>query len=265
MLDMNAPFLYGNDENTNYLEHYGILKQKHGVRRYQNPDGTYTALGKERRRIGRKSRSKKDDVKTGTATKRNEEEQNSGNKAVTKKPVIKKDLSTEEIDTIRKRLMKSEDLDEVLEYAEHLNANELNEINRRITTINQMRETSNKAKAAKVAEKPNKDRVAQFTKSLDKATNVASSVNKLANAFGINTQELAKEFIKNTTTDMKNKQNIGTTAKAKRNNAKIKAKVMASYDPSVIIKYKDLLSAEELGTLQKKIDNYNKLKALIGG
>ena len=31
------------------LMHYGIKGQKWGVRRYQNPDGTYTDLGKKRR------------------------------------------------------------------------------------------------------------------------------------------------------------------------------------------------------------------------
>ena len=31
-----------------YLMHWGILGQKWGVRRFQNPDGTLTAQGKER-------------------------------------------------------------------------------------------------------------------------------------------------------------------------------------------------------------------------
>lgn len=36
-------------EYTNSLEHHGIQGQKWGVRRFQNPDGTYTSAGKERR------------------------------------------------------------------------------------------------------------------------------------------------------------------------------------------------------------------------
>ena len=34
----------------NYIEHHGIKGQKWGVRRFQNPDGTRTALGKKRER-----------------------------------------------------------------------------------------------------------------------------------------------------------------------------------------------------------------------
>lgn len=48
-----------------YLQHYGIPGQKHGVRRYQHPDGSLTALGKlrysksyMRSKAFRKSRSK---------------------------------------------------------------------------------------------------------------------------------------------------------------------------------------------------------------
>lgn len=40
--------------NTEYLVHHGILGQRWGIRRYQNPDGTLTAEGKKRQRISDK-------------------------------------------------------------------------------------------------------------------------------------------------------------------------------------------------------------------
>ena len=39
-------------DETFALQHYGVKGQKWGHRNYQNPDGTYTELGKERRRVG---------------------------------------------------------------------------------------------------------------------------------------------------------------------------------------------------------------------
>lgn len=41
-------------DETFALQHYGVKGQKWGHRNYQNPDGTYTELGKERRRVGYK-------------------------------------------------------------------------------------------------------------------------------------------------------------------------------------------------------------------
>ena len=35
-------------EENNYLVHYGVKGQKHGIRRYQNEDGSLTEEGKER-------------------------------------------------------------------------------------------------------------------------------------------------------------------------------------------------------------------------
>lgn len=39
--------------NETYLEHFGILGMHWGIRRYQNPDGSYTAEGKRRKSKGK--------------------------------------------------------------------------------------------------------------------------------------------------------------------------------------------------------------------
>ena len=41
-----------NDFESNYLAHHGILGQKWGVRRYQNPDGSLTSAGRKRYGVG---------------------------------------------------------------------------------------------------------------------------------------------------------------------------------------------------------------------
>lgn len=47
------------NDYTETLYHHGVKGQKWGVRRYQNPDGTYTAEGRERYGIGSKNPTSK--------------------------------------------------------------------------------------------------------------------------------------------------------------------------------------------------------------
>ena len=50
-------YLIGNMVVTPYLEHHGIIGQKWGVRRYQNPDGSLTEAGKARYGYGSESKN----------------------------------------------------------------------------------------------------------------------------------------------------------------------------------------------------------------
>lgn len=61
---MNDELQIVNQEDENSLSHYGVKGQKWGQRNYQNPDGTYTELGKERRRVAfiREEKKKEEDA-----------------------------------------------------------------------------------------------------------------------------------------------------------------------------------------------------------
>ena len=61
---MNDELTMVEEENEDTLAHYGVKGQKWGQRNYQNPDGTYTELGKERRRVDhiRAEKKKKEDA-----------------------------------------------------------------------------------------------------------------------------------------------------------------------------------------------------------
>jgi len=48
MSDMLNRYLCASDSYSDFLAHHGILGQKWGIRRYQNPDGTLTEEGKKR-------------------------------------------------------------------------------------------------------------------------------------------------------------------------------------------------------------------------
>ena len=65
--------------SENYLSHHGILGQRWGVRRFQNPDGTLTDAGKKRaikqdRKRAAKDRSILSDEELDTRIKRLEKE-----------------------------------------------------------------------------------------------------------------------------------------------------------------------------------------------
>lgn len=111
--------------NSGYLAHYGTKGQKKGVRKYQNPDGTWTPLGLERRRSGvaayghpkkkdtagqtsgsKKPKSKKkDDIVTSTIDEIDADMSESFHNAIKDaKKFVSKINKNEKISNIRSRL-----------------------------------------------------------------------------------------------------------------------------------------------------------------
>lgn len=126
------------DENmsvSEYLEHYGVPKMKWGIRRYQNEDGTLTALG--RIHYGLKEHKenslKNHQGKIEDAIKRGESKSvvdamvdRFGENAVTKKAVLastdpdfvyahRKKLSDKELDKVMNRIGKEAELKKVVD------------------------------------------------------------------------------------------------------------------------------------------------------
>lgn len=65
MMHMYETDLLQEDAIEESLSHHGIKGQKWHLRRFQNPDGTYTELGKERRRVGYEDPDKKKEDEDG--------------------------------------------------------------------------------------------------------------------------------------------------------------------------------------------------------
>lgn len=107
--------------NNDVLQHEGVQGQKWYERRYQNPDGTYTELGKARRRVGGDNRSyNRRDQKPLT-----KEESNARREAYyDKKEAIRagdvvyaskhiRDFSNQELDDVIERYYKNKKISEI--------------------------------------------------------------------------------------------------------------------------------------------------------
>ena len=99
-MQMDESYKALQSEDPESLQHYGIKGQKWGLRRFQNPDGSYTELGKERRRVGFKEESGKEDEKSKT-NKGNTSDVKIGGKAY-------KDMSKRELRAAKKRARHNE-------------------------------------------------------------------------------------------------------------------------------------------------------------
>ena len=99
---MELDYLKSEDLDTNIqnaLEHYGVKGMKWGQRQYQNPDGTYTELGKKRRRVGYGKTEKEDE-------KSSKNEKDLSNEKIGGKAY--KDMSRKELKAARKRARHNE-------------------------------------------------------------------------------------------------------------------------------------------------------------
>ena len=108
------------DEATDFLEHYQIKGAKHGIRRFQNYDGTLTPAGRERYGIGPPREAKKDaeggsGIKKATGSIKKKISDSRASKKAKKRENLKEYLRDHPKKLLKyKRIISEEEADEII-------------------------------------------------------------------------------------------------------------------------------------------------------
>lgn len=208
---MNDELQIVNQEDENSLSHYGVKGQKWGQRNYQNPDGTYTELGKERRRVAfiKAEKAKEEDAKKQNSSDEDYEGEKIGGKAY-------KDMTRRELRAAKKRARHNEaERRKQREFnrdkREAIEAGDMSFISKNISkfTNDEIDETIARLKrmqAIKDIEAANKQRSEKYIdkalKFLDKASSATNSLTNIYNKINesqqksIQKKKLLKEYDK---------------------------------------------------------------------
>lgn len=208
---MNDELQIVNQKDENSLSHYGVKGQKWGQRNYQNPDGTYTELGKERRRVAfiKAEKAKEEDAKNQNSSGEDYEGEKIGGKAY-------KDMTRKELRAAKKRARHNEaERRKQREFnrdkREAIEAGDMSFISKNISkfTNDEIDETIARLKrmqAIKDIEAANKQKSEKYIdkalKFLDKASNATNSLTNIYNRINesqqksIQKKKLLKEYDK---------------------------------------------------------------------
>ena len=243
-----------------YLAHHGILGQKWGVRRYQNPDGSLTAAGKKRYAIDEDGK-----IRKLTGSERRAIEKSDKQRAAALEKARKARVEKAEYNKQKAEAIKSGDASKIEKYFNDLTPAEMKEATDRINTKQNFQKLLNN-EAQLIANGKTKtdslvDKMGKFTDFADKGIKVYNVIAKINNAFnsdaympqidgtwaGDRKKELAKEAKKEAKEAAEERENA---AKRKKEQARQEFLKTASIED--ILKHPEKVNLKEYDDVKKR-------------
>lgn len=239
-----------------YISHHGILGQKWGIRRFQNPDGTRTAAGKARYNEGSDKPSNPikavgDAIKKHKTDKQRKAALEKARQAKATKAAEAK--SAEEREADRKKALESGDYKQIQKYANESSTAELKSAMERANTLNSLNqkvsETTPKEKDIWSTIDDVANKVGSATNAFNKGKDAWNAFAKAANTF-LDEDSMLPEIGTNFAEQKEKKRK---DAAEKERKAKVE-ELEKSLDPEKIIKNQELFTQKELSTAWARYD-----------
>lgn len=243
-----------------YISHHGILGQKWGIRRFQNPDGTRTPAGKARYNEGGEKPSNPikavgDAIKKSKTDKQRKAALEKAREAKRKKAEGAKAAEQHEAD--KKKALESGDYKQIQKYANEVSTAELRtamDRARALSDLNQeieKRTPKEKDIWSTIDDVANK--VGSATNAFNKGKDAWNAFAKAANTF-LDEDSMLPEIGTNFAEQKEKKRK---DAAEKERKAKVE-ELEKSLDPNKIMKNQELFTQKELSTAWARLDTYNK-------
>lgn len=239
-----------------HIEHHGILGQKWGIRRFQNPDGTRTAAGKERYNEGGDKSSNPikavgDAIKKHKTDKQRKAALEKAREAKQKKAEEAKAAEQHEAD--KKKALESGDYKQIQKYANEVSTAELRTAMDRARALSDLNQEVDKRTPkekdiwTQIDDVANK--VGTATTAFNKGKDAWNAFAKAWNTFADDDSmlpELGTNF-----REQQEKKRKDAAEKERKNKVE---ELEKSLDPEKIIKNQDLFTQKELSTAWARYD-----------
>lgn len=225
------------------IEHHGVIGQKWGRRRYQNPDGTLTELGKRRLQREQDRAIRKEEKYHAKVAKQRKKDIKAQEKATKKelKQVAKEQKEQEEIIEKKNKLVSKGSMEDIYKNRNLFTDQELQQVINRQRILNQLNPEASMTKRDQQFARAQEfvDKTAKTVKMTSDLFNAYKSASNIVN--NLAGKEVLPEF------DLAKKQQ-----KAKDAKAKARAETIAKMTPDQIARNYSNFTTAELQDLGKR-------------